>query len=282
MGEPVGEKGKAGPGLSPVLQERSSKMDIGEKIRGLRKEKKLTQEALAEYMQVSSQAVSKWETGVSCPDIDMLPRLAAFFETSIDDLLDFDRRRIEQEVDALVAQSVPLRADPPRAEAFYREALRRYPNNEVLLNCLLMVIPHERMKEKLEIGEQLLACSRDDEIRLDVLRLLALTCSHNGEEAMARSYLKRMPELYFLKTEYAAWLLKGEESREEIRKTENVCFEILAGMLALRQERFGEERAAALAGKLFALYREYGEHTDHAAVLEKLFEEGKLTQELFC
>ena len=256
-------------------------MDIGEKIRALRKEKKLTQEALAEYMQVSSQAVSKWETGASCPDIDMLPRLAAFFGTSIDELLDFDRRRIEEEVEALVTRSVPLRADPPKAEAFYREALGKYPNNEVLLNCLLMVIPHERMKEKLEIGEQLLACSKDDEIRLDVLRLLAMTCYHNGEEAMARMYLGRLPELYFLKTEYAAFLLRGRESMEEIRKTENVCFEILAGMLALRQERFGEEKAAERAKELFALYRQYSEHQDHAGVLETLFERGKLTQELF-
>ena len=40
-------------------------MNIGAKIRLLRKEKKLTQEELAEYLMISSQAVSKWETGVS-------------------------------------------------------------------------------------------------------------------------------------------------------------------------------------------------------------------------
>jgi hypothetical protein len=108
-----------------------------------------------------------------------------------------------------------------------------------------------------------------------------MTCYHNGEEAMARMYLGRLPELYFLKTEYAAFLLQGRESMEEIRKTENVCFEILAGMLALRQERFGEEKAAERAKELFALYRQYSEHQDHAGVLETLFERGKLTQELF-
>ena len=116
-------------------------MDIGEKLRSLRRSRRLTQEQLAEALHLSSQAVSKWETGASCPDLDTLLRLAAFYGVSTDELLDFDRRRIDREVDALVAESVPLRSDPARAEAFYRDALRRYPNNEVLLNCLLMTIP---------------------------------------------------------------------------------------------------------------------------------------------
>ena len=66
-------------------------MSIGDKIRRLRKVKKLTQEQLAEYLNISSQAVSKWETGLSSPDIDMLPRLAVFFGVTVDELLDFDR-----------------------------------------------------------------------------------------------------------------------------------------------------------------------------------------------
>ena len=127
-------------------------MKIGEKIKELRKANKMTQEQLADYLNISSQAVSKWETGTSSPDIEMLPRIASFFGITIDELMDFDRQRIMDEVDELVAESVPLRKDPAKAEAFYREALKKYPNNEVLLNCLLMVIPNERSKAKIEIG----------------------------------------------------------------------------------------------------------------------------------
>jgi len=260
-------------------------MNLGDKIRYLRKERKLSQEQLAEYMNVSAQAVSKWETGASSPDVDMLPRLASFFDSSIDELLDYDRRKIEAEVDALVTKSVPLRNDPPRAEAFYREALKKYPNNEVLLNCLLMVIPNERAQEKLEIGEQLLACSKDDEIRLDVLRLLALTCFHSGETAMARMYLARLPELYFLKTEYAAFVLNGEDSLREIRKTEDVCLAALVEMLALRIERSGKaeekEKYAELAQRLLELYRQLDEHAEYANRLESGFEDGSLLEDAF-
>ena len=253
-------------------------MDMGDKLRALRREKKLTQEQLAEYLQVSSQAVSKWETGASCPDLDMVLRLAAFYRVSTDELLDFDRRRIDAEVDALIAESVPLRKNPAEAEAFYREALRKYPNNEVLLNCLLMVIPNKRVREKLEIGEKLLDCSRDDEIRLDVLRLLALSCHAAGEQALAEQYLARLPELYFLKTEYAAFLREGEAGLEELRKTEEVCTEILAAMLALRERRGDPEgpRCAALLRELLAVYRQLPEHASHADELQRLFDAGEL------
>ena len=78
-------------------------MTIGDKIKELRKSSKLTQEQLAEYFGISSQAVSKWETGMSSPDIDMLPKIASFFNITIDELMDYDRQRIMDEVDDLVA-----------------------------------------------------------------------------------------------------------------------------------------------------------------------------------
>ncbi len=60
---------------------------IGENITFLRKKKGLTQDELAKELNVSNQAVSKWEAGKCCPDIELLPVLAHFFEVSIDELL---------------------------------------------------------------------------------------------------------------------------------------------------------------------------------------------------
>ena len=82
-------------------------MNIGDKIKDLRKSRKMTQEQLAEYLLVSSQAVSKWETGASSPDIDMLPRLAVFFGVSIDELMDFNKMKIDEEIEIIVDQSIP-------------------------------------------------------------------------------------------------------------------------------------------------------------------------------
>ncbi len=59
---------------------------LGNAIRRLRTERGMTQEELAAYAGVSFQAVSKWETGTTAPDISLLPKLAVFFGVRIDDL----------------------------------------------------------------------------------------------------------------------------------------------------------------------------------------------------
>ena len=62
------------------------KLTIGEKIALLRKEKNITQTELAEYLSLAPQAISRWEVGNGAPEISLLPKIAAFFGVSIDDL----------------------------------------------------------------------------------------------------------------------------------------------------------------------------------------------------
>lgn len=64
-------------------------MDIGFKIKILRNEKNVTQDELARAVGISTQAVSKWENG-GAPDIELLPRIANFFNVSIDSLFDME------------------------------------------------------------------------------------------------------------------------------------------------------------------------------------------------
>ena len=77
---------------------------IGKRIVKNRKRLGLTQDALAEKLGVTAQAVSKWENDQSCPDITMLPRLAAIFGTTTDELLGVEGPAKEAEV---IAEDVP-------------------------------------------------------------------------------------------------------------------------------------------------------------------------------
>lgn len=56
-------------------------------ISSLRKERGMTQSELAEKMGVTDKAVSKWERGLSFPDINSIPKLAELFEVSVDELM---------------------------------------------------------------------------------------------------------------------------------------------------------------------------------------------------
>ena len=60
---------------------------LGKRIAALRREKGMKQDELAEKMQISPQAVSKWENDQTCPDISVLPTLAKLFGISVDELL---------------------------------------------------------------------------------------------------------------------------------------------------------------------------------------------------
>jgi len=60
---------------------------LGKRIAQLRKEKNLTQEDLAQMIDISAQAVSKWENDLTCPDISSLPKLAQILGVTVDELL---------------------------------------------------------------------------------------------------------------------------------------------------------------------------------------------------
>ena len=63
-------------------------MELSQKITYLRKQKGWSQEQLAAKLEVSRQAVYKWEAGISQPEIDKLKKIARLFDVSFDELLD--------------------------------------------------------------------------------------------------------------------------------------------------------------------------------------------------
>lgn len=76
------------------------KQTLGEMISTLRKEQGMTQAGLAEKMNVTDKAVSKWERDLSCPDINSLPKLAEIFSVSVDELMqakEGDKREEQKE-----------------------------------------------------------------------------------------------------------------------------------------------------------------------------------------
>ncbi len=73
-------------------------MELGARIATYRKNRNLTQDELARQFDISNQAVSKWETGQSYPDVELLPKIADFFEVSLDELFGREFVRLAQDV----------------------------------------------------------------------------------------------------------------------------------------------------------------------------------------
>lgn len=129
-------------------------MNIGTQIKTFRLEKKVKQEELAEYLGVSTQAVSKWETGASTPDITLLPGIATYFGVSIDELfalpeeaqyerienMFFHERRIHPET---FAQSV----------RFLNDQIAKDANNARAYEDLAYLYNHRAVSDHAEASE---------------------------------------------------------------------------------------------------------------------------------
>jgi transcriptional regulator with XRE-family HTH domain len=110
-------------------------INIGETIVKLRKEKALTQEQLSEVFGVSVAAVSKWETGIAYPDITLLPKIAEFFDVSVDRLLDYDMSKAEANIEEALKKADDLLSVNKHKEAipYLANLVYKYPNNIAIL-----------------------------------------------------------------------------------------------------------------------------------------------------
>ena len=113
-------------------------MTIGERIKSLRKKHGMTQERLAEYLSVSYQAVSKWECGLSCPDLSLIAPLTKLFRVSADELLgiaEADRDTARKKYNAAL-QKYRNGQDHGRSYWWAREATLAYPKDFCYLEWL--------------------------------------------------------------------------------------------------------------------------------------------------
>ncbi len=118
-------------------------MKIGEKIRQMRHESSLTQEQLAQKLGVSAQSVSKWENGITMPDITLLPDIAESFGVSIDELFDLTveqkLRRIEKRIE--IEEELSERTFK-EYESFLQDQLNEGKNRTASLSLLANLYYH--------------------------------------------------------------------------------------------------------------------------------------------
>ena len=107
---------------------------IGAFIKELRKEKGLTQEQLAERLNVSGRTVSRWETGANMPDISLLVELAEFFDVSIPEIIDGERK--SEKMDQETKEVANIMADYADAE---KENIIKSVRNQSLLGVIALV-----------------------------------------------------------------------------------------------------------------------------------------------
>ncbi len=143
-----------------------------------RKKMGLTQGQVAEMLCVSTQAVSKWETGTSYPDLSLLPPIANLFGVSVDCILGINISEKEEKINAILEKCKQMteRREYCDAVTVLRNALSQYPSEPRLMyqlawNLTGTIMEHrENLYEAIRIYEKILQITDDPELRSRVLR----------------------------------------------------------------------------------------------------------------
>ena len=200
---------------------------ISDNLKELRKKKNNTQEDLAEFLIVSSAAVSKWERGECYPDIEFLPRIAAYYDISMDDLFGMGEIKKKEHIDEYIAKDYEIfiqeddRDEQAKKRiALWREAQKEFPNNHTVLMYLIYALsypdfkPSDNYEEIVQIGERLIAESTDNDIRAKAIYTLCNVCTLKKDFENAKRYANMVPSYRNSKEILYVRCLLGEERVE--------------------------------------------------------------------
>lgn len=163
-------------------------LKLSENISFLRREKKVTQEELADFVGVSKASVSKWENGQSMPDILILPQLATYFGVTIDELIGYEpqlnkeqiKRKYKELAENFVKMSFEkaMEASRKMVQNYYSCYPFLYQVNVLWLNHYMLAEEGEQQEifaEILRLCEHILDNCKDIRICKDIVGIQAMT-----------------------------------------------------------------------------------------------------------
>ncbi len=242
-------------------------LDLGNKIRELRRRDGRTQEALAEAVGVTSQAVSRWESGGSYPDMETIPAIANYFHISIDELFGYHDNREEKIknilhfVDGVLIQyshmhQGSLSEDVYECIKVLRVASEEFPNEPKILLRLAQAL---HMWGWHKYGARVSPCDQSDIIELDVeyntqniywqeaMRVYEKVLKSNPSTNDRETAIRQITPLYCRMGEY--------EKAKALANDQNsivICKELLLPCATVGEEnaRYQGERITTLLSQL--------------------------------
>ncbi len=181
-------------------------MSIGSTIKQLRREKDITQERLAEYLGITSRAISQWECDRTTPDISQLPVLCHIFGISADVLLGIDMEKSNQEIEKYLTEASELGNQGKGSErtALLREANRKFPCDHKIMQSLAnsSLCEYSRNGNK-EYSEVFALCNRileectDSAVRYEAIDTLGTAYGYADKKEEMLKLAEEMPRAHF-------------------------------------------------------------------------------------
>ena len=272
--------------------------NFGENIKTLRKQKGLTQEQVAELLDVSKQSVSRWETNATYPDIAFLPILASFYNVTVDFLLGADYETNKSIIEDYEKSRHEAHHVGNISDAFSlsQKVYTSFPNNmsiinNVMVDSYLMGFHNVDNKRKyylemsISVAERFLKMTEDIEEQCRCIKNISV-CNKllgNGEKAI--EWMKKLPSLWSGIETAALGVLEGEDKTDSIKCSLDAVLHLLHRLIfvyATESELSKQDRIKALE-KLPCIFEVLFEDKDYGfyhVFLSRVFVElAKLSRE---
>lgn len=194
-------------------------MSIGSTIKRLRREKDITQEQLAEYLGITSRAISQWECDKTAPDISLLPALCHVFDVTADVLLGIDIEKSNEEIRRYLDEAAELSYQGKYSEctALLREANRRFPRDYKIMVHLADSIVCEYSRkgikdydEVIDICNRILEECTDSSVRNKAIDTLGTAYGYAGKKEEMLKLAKEMPRTHFSYESFMTYRWNGD------------------------------------------------------------------------
>jgi len=209
------------------------KLNFAENLRKLRRDRGLTQEQLSEKLGVSFQTVSRWETGVVYPDIELLPVIAELFDSRVDELLGCTKEEQNKNLEKRWNDYEKLSA-PEEQYAFLKAMKRDFPKVYMIPYYMLRIMYVDRIHidELCAVFEDFSAfCT--DKMYIDWAQEMYISLE---EEHAVKAYIEKsglsendaeayLEKRYFYRKEWVKYDLQRQLNLR--RRIQDICFEEL-------------------------------------------------------
>lgn len=258
--------------------------EICTRLKTLRTERNMTQTDVAHALGVTTQAVSRWESQTTLPDITLLVPIAEFYGVTTDHLLGHDIKEKEKEILEYLdycESSFAFNSDDKWNEIIEktRSMLRRHPTDHRLMlelcNELFMLYKRcdsdtKHLEELIEWGNIIINHSTDNHLRYEITKLIIYTYHELGMYENVKRLVEGLPDLsessdalqYFCNPPDTSETIQSEKTFV-YKCLDNICASMLKYGTDIEGQAFTTKEKLSICQTVASIVKAYHSHGDY-------------------